>query len=347
MAKISAFSEKELPLLSKTAEIIREKGIDIYNSFTTKSQDLEIYANIVSRTPSLRNSGKYGLLKRDIQSMADTLSSIGIRNQLSLPTRAILGRSFIIAKINFYFFIFKILSTDDSNIDLVQKIGKCCEKLVFSLMAEETYEIIIENNLSNKSIIRIAADELSYLWEYRIDRNLDSFSPPLMALWGERCNVIPILGTLHGTMEVLMLSSNLPDDWIGFLSKKRDTSNNMEQALEEFIFGLSHEEINFLRKIMIASNMPALSRSDAIEILKKEYGRNETECIFLNGDAKGIYSFFHKRLHDAKLRKLKHEDGPTQTIEEFFLLYLLEKKRDNLPGKVRNSFANFISKITG
>jgi predicted transcriptional regulator len=252
MSKISAFSKKELPLISNATEIFKEKGKDIYNSFLRKNQDLESFAHIVSRTPSLKNNEKYGLTKRDISSMVDTLSSTGPANQLALPTRAILGRSFIITKINFYYFILKVLSSDDANNDLLQNIRNCCEKLVFSLMSEETYELIIENNLSNKNIIRIAADELSYLWEYRMDRNIDSFSPPLMALWRERCTVIPVLGTLKGTMEVLMLSSKLSDDWIDFLSKKANT-NNMMQALEEFIFGLNHEEINFLRKIMSAS----------------------------------------------------------------------------------------------
>ncbi|MCL2706484.1 MAG: hypothetical protein FWE72_09790 [Spirochaetaceae bacterium] len=324
MAKISAFTQKEIPLLLKTEEIIKEKRMDLYDLFTKKNTDLEIFADIVSRTPSLKQREQYGNSKRDIITMVDKLSSIGPTNQLTLPTRAILGRSFIIAKINFYYFILKALSYDDVYKNLENEINKYCEKLVFSLMAEETYEIIIENNLSNKNIARIAADDLSHLWEYRMDRNLDSFSPPLVALWKERCTVIPVLGTLKGTMEVLMLSSKLSDEWINFLSKKADI-NNM-QALEEFIFGLNHEEITSLRKFMTASDMSAISRVDAVEILKKEYGYKEEECIFLKGDAKEIYSFFHKRLHDTRIRKSKHGDGPMQTIEELFLIYLLEKK---------------------
>ena len=345
MVKISAFTQREIPLLTKTAEIIKEKRVDLYNFFTIRSKDMEILANVVSRTPSLRSKEKYGLSKRDISTMVDTLSSIGPTNQLSLPTRAILGRSFIVSKINFYYFILKILSGDDACKDLVDEIKNCCEKLVFSLMAEETYEIIIENNLTaNKSVVRIAADELSYLWEYRMDRNLDSFSPPLMALWTERCTVIPVLGTLKGTMEVLMLSSKLSDEWINFLSQKTDTIK-MGQALDEFIFGLNYEEITLLRKYMAASNISAINRDDAIEILKKEYGY-KNENIFLHGDAKGIYSFFHKRLHYTRMRKLKNDDGPSQTIEELFLIYLLEKKKDDLPSYLKESFSKLLLKVT-
>jgi len=330
MSKISAFTPKELPLLSEVSEIVKDKNISLYNLFSRKIQDIELFADIVSRTPPLNQREQYGDSKRDISTMVDKLSSIGPTNQLTLPTRAILGRSFIIAKINFYYFILKALPHNDVYKDLINEIDGYCAKLVFSLMAEETYEIIIENNLSsNKNIVRIAADELSYLWEYRMDRNLDSFSPPLMALWKERCTVIPVLGTLKGTMELLILSSKLSDEWINFLSKKTDI-NNM-QALEEFIFGLTHEEIDLLRKFMTESNMSAISRDDAIEILKKEYGYKEKELIFLNGDAKEIYSFFHKRLHDTRVRKFKHDDGPMQTIEELFLIYLLNKKIDNLP----------------
>ena len=345
MAKISAFAENEIPLLAKITEIIKDKELDLYNSFSRKGQDLEILANVVSRTASLRNKEKYGLSRRDITTLVDTISLIGTANRLNLPTRAILGRSFMISKINFYYFILKILPNDDENNDLIQEIKRCCEKLVFTLMAEETYELIIENNLSNKSIVRIAADELSYLWEYRMDRNLNSFSPPLMALWRERCTIIPVLGTLRGTMELLRLSSKLPDEWINFLSKKSDT-NIMGQALEEFIFGLSYEEITDLRKIMTASNMSAICRDDAIKMLKKEDEYKETDLIFLQGDAKGIYSFFHKRLHDAKIRRVKEAgDGPMETIEELFLMYLLEKKRDNIPVKIGEAFSKLVSKV--
>ena len=331
MSKISAFTQKEIPLISKAEEIIKEKKMDIYTLFENKSKDIEIFADIVSRTPSLKTRERYGndkAKKEDIITMVDKLSTLGPTNQLTLPTRAILGRSFIIAKINFYYFILKIFSHDIIDKDTEKEISKCCEKLVFSLMAEEMYEVIIENNLStNKTIVRIAAEELAYLWEYRMDRNLDSFSPPLMALWKERCTVMPVLGTLKGTMEVLMLSSKLSDEWIDFLSKKSNT-NNMGQALEEFLFGLTHEEIILLREYMTASNMDAISRDNAIDILKKEYGFTKNEdCIFLNGDAKEIYSFFHKRLHDTRIRIFKHTNGPMQTIEELFLIYLLEKKR--------------------
>jgi len=323
MSRISAFTQKEIPIVSEAEGIIKENHMDLYPLFAIKNKDLEFFADIVSRTPSLKQREQYGNSKRDIITMVDKLSSIGPTNQLTLPTRAILGRSFIITKINFYYFILKILSNDVHK-ELIKEIDRCCEKLVFLLMAEETYEIIIENNLSNKSIARIAADDLSHLWEYRMDRNLDSFSPPLMALWKERCNVIPVLGTLKGTMELLMLSSKLSDEWINFLSKKTDI-NNM-QALEEFIFGLTHEEIDLLRKFMTESDISAISRDDAIGILKKEHGYKEKESIFLKGDAKEIYSFFHKRLHDTRLRKFKHSDGPTQTIEELFLISLIEKK---------------------
>ena len=331
MSKITAFTKNEIPLIEKAKEIIKEKRMDLYYLFIKKRQDIEIFADIVSRTSSLQKRELYNndkSKKEDISTMVDKLSTLGPTNQLTLPTRAILGRSFIIDKINFYYFILKIFSRDIIDKDLEKEIFRCCEKLVFSLMAEEMYEIIIENNLStNKNIVKIAAEELAYLWEYRMDRNLDSFSPPLMSLWKERCTVIPVLGTLKGTMEVLMLSSKLSDDWIDFLSKKTDTSIR-GRALEEFIFGLTHEEIILLREYMATSNMDAISRDNAIEILKKEYGfKKKEECIFLDGDAKEIYSFFHKRLHDARIRKFKHGEGPMQTIEELFLIYLLEKKK--------------------
>ena len=330
MTKISALTEYEVALMLKAEEVIKEKGMLLYDSFKNKSHDLEIFADVVSRTPSLIKKEHYVDQKKNIISMVEKLSTVGVTNQLTLPTRAILGRSFIITKINFYYFISKVISNDDTDKDLEKEISKYCEKLVFLLMLEETYELIIENNLlDDKDIVKTAAEELSYLWEHRMDKNLDSFSSPLIALWKERCTIIPVLGSLKGVMEILMLSSKLSDDWADFLSQKTDENNI--QALEEFVFGLNHEEITSLRKFMTASNMSSINRDDAIEILKKEYIYKEKECIFLSGDAKAIYSFFHKRLHNVRVRKFRHDAaGPTQTIEELFLIHLLEAKNSSI-----------------
>ncbi|MDX9802257.1 MAG: hypothetical protein RBT69_13085 [Spirochaetia bacterium] len=342
MHKINAFTQEEALLVDKSADIFKEKGKDIYSNFLRQKKDLTILAELVSRTPSLRSGERHGMSKRDINTMAETLSLTGTANPLLLPTRATMGRSFILTKINFFSFITKILMTIEANTLLAKEIQFYRDKLVFSLMAEKAYEAIIENEIASSVIIKAAADELSFLWEYRMDRNLDSFSPPLMALWKERCKAVPVLGTLQGTMEVLRISINLPDIWGDFLSSAAGIKNSMEQALEEFVFGLSFEEITHLRQIMESSNISAIDREKAVEILKKENLYKEKHGIFLQGDAREIYSFFHIRNENAVKRKLQESPGPRQTIEELFLIYLLEIKREDFKSVIKKSFSKLL-----
>ncbi len=342
MHKISAFTQEEASLIEKSAEVFKESGKDIYSSFISQKKDLALLAELVSRTPSLRSSERHGMSKRDISTMAETLSQTGTANPLLIPTRATMGRCFTLTKINFFYFLLKVISAKEEKKLLAGEIQYCCDRLVFSLMAEEAYEAIIENSFTSPKIIKAAADELSYLWEYRMDRNLDSFSPPLMSLWKERCRAVPVLGTLQGTIEIIRLSMNLPDIWGDFLSDAANR-NSIEQALEEFVFGLSYEEIRHLRKMMQDLKISALDRGKAVDILKKEKIYREKQGIFLHGDAREIYSFFHTRLENTVRRKLKETDGPRQTIEELFLIYLLGEKRENFSSIVKKSFSKFLS----
>ena len=328
MHKISAFTNEEAVLIEKSAEVLKATGKDIYSTFTRQKKDLAMLAELVSRTPSLRSLERHGMSRRDISTMAETLSTTGTSNPLLIPTRATMGRCFTFTKINFFYFLLKVLSSNSDGLILSKEIQNICDRLVFSLMAEEAYEAIIGNSLTSKKIIKSAADELSYLWEFRMDRNLDSFSPPLMALWKERCKAVPVLGTLQGTIEVLRLSMRLPDIWGEFLTATAN-KNTIEPALEEFVFGLSYEEISHLRSMMSSFKISAVDREKAVEILRKEKMHEERHGIFLKGDAREIYSFFHVRLENAEKRKLKNSEGPRQTIEELFLIYLLEVKRED------------------
>lgn len=345
-SKISAFSKKEIEVLEKVSALFLEKGKDIYQTFKNRKKDLDVLALLVSRTAPLRSKERHGMEKRDISTMAEAISSTGTANPLLIPTRATMGRCFVITKINFFFFILKVIMPDKVDCTIAEEIQKSYSKMIFSLMAEEAYESIIDNNLSDKKNAKAAAEELAHLWEYRMDRNLDEFSPPLMALWKERCGIVPILGTLKGTMEILRLSINLPTAWVEFLAEN-SSKEGVAEALEEFVFGLSYEEIKHLRGKMKMLSISAIDRKQAIEVLKNEcsYSANYCHSIFFEGDAKEIYNFFHQRLTNALRRKLigENPEGPKKTIEEFFLIHLLEKKKGNIAVIVKNSFTKLLN----
>ena len=219
-------------------------------------------------------------------------------------------------------------------IDKADKILKQTGKDIYSTFINQKQSLKIFALLVSKT------PSLKSKERYGMDRNLDAFSPPLMSLWRERCRAVPVLGTLQGTVELLKLSINLPDIWGDFLSSTSDNPG-MEPVLEEFIFGLRYEEIRHLREIISSLESPVIDRKKAVEILIKEKIYEEKQEIFLTGDARGINSFFHTRLENAAKRELAEIEGPRQTIEELFLIYLLEKKRNVFPSGLKDSFSRF------
>jgi hypothetical protein len=86
------------------------------------------------------------------------------------------------------------------------------------------------------------------IWEERLLIEVDDFAPLLESAWEARSKLLPVLGTMLGTHEVFRLFKEARDkrflDYFG----EDDVENEQLLAFEEFVFGLSHEQIAQLRE---------------------------------------------------------------------------------------------------
>ena len=174
-----------------------------------------------------------------------------------------------------------------------------------------------------------ATEELIKMWDYRTSVNKSEFAPNLRKLWIARHTIVPVLGTLMGTVELMRLSFGLSSVWHSFIISQAK-KEGMTHALEEYLFSLSYEQISLLRVYMRDQGISAISRSQAHELLI-ECG----ESVFEKGEGSSaiqLYRSFLQRQILAKGRRLTGSKGPHRSLEEYFLIYLWEVEKSEEAG---------------
>ncbi|UZV80651.1 hypothetical protein OSA15_04315, partial [Treponema pallidum] len=95
-------------------------------------------------------------------------------------------------------------------------------------------------------------------------------------------------------------------------------------ALEEFLFGISHEQIQAIRLQLRAQGVAALSRQEAYALIGEKGGGENTQAHAYQrvADLCSFYRSFIIRKRDAQARLRLNMPGPVRTIEEHYVEYL-------------------------
>jgi hypothetical protein len=126
---------------------------------------------------------------------------------------------------------------------------------------------------------------------------------------------------MKGTSEVLRITIDMDKDWQQFLVAHVSTDET-RWALEEFLFGLSHEEINTVRSRLIQSGINAVGHDEIPSYL----GCNPTYGIINSSDYRAIYNFYVDRRDAARFRKRVSAPGPRRALEEIYLKYRIAQE---------------------
>ncbi|GJQ62614.1 MAG: hypothetical protein SCALA702_16670 [Melioribacteraceae bacterium] len=320
MKQIIIFKDNELALLDVISEYLgkedRQSDINLINS---KRTALEGVARSISIYPSINDSVSLGGSFRNINTLVRRLCDENGRDLIfNMPTKAILGKSYLVAKLNYFYMISYIISDSIALLDLRRKVYDILKNIVFTLMAEEVFvEILIDKQVS-VDLKEKAAIRLTKLWEFRLDHGVSNFAPSLENIWGARGALSPVYGTFLGASELMQLSTNLNPKVSDFFEKV-DFSEDLHSALEEFLFGLTFEELLFLRKSMNEMGRNSLSDGEIRELLSGK----PTYMLKKNVDPRDFYSFFITRNNNSKFRLQAETSGPKKTLEEHLMLHLL------------------------
>ena len=319
--QIEVFEAREQQVRDAFLAALSEEGSSLIDTCSAMEADLRRLAEIFSHFPSILDQRSLGSAVHSMDTLIEVMYRDGCEHTILLPTKVIVGRSFVVAKFNFFGFLINLCGRYETLEIYREELQRTWELVIFSLLIEDVYQVIIQPGGDyDPRIRRQAAVDLIHMWEYRFDQHVNDYAPTIVDLWRARKRIVPVFGTMLGTMELVGLSSLLPERWYEFIARYGEDEEVMH-ALEEFIFGLTYEDIVHVRERMAELDISAVDRNG----LQTMLGVDNTIQEINSTDPREMYRFFQRRTRRMTERRLSNAPGPRKTLEEVFLAYLIEE----------------------
>lgn len=319
---IVVLSAKEKILVDKIFETVKEISPETLEGLTDRLSDLERLAASIAHFPSLLQRQ---ITPTEIQTQHTIVESLLKQKDgdktLHLPTKAILGKGFLVAKYQFFASITKIAKQISNDANLYNDLSKETILIMFTLMTEEVYLSLLDDVTIPLDIRRQISYSLVILWEHRSDHNVADIAPVLAEVWNARRKLAPAFGTMVGTSELLLLSIEMDDQWRKFISKKLG-NKDVSAAMEEFLFGLSYEQIQKLKSILKEQGISAIGRDEVASFLGIKI---ET---YYEADPRSFFLQYSIRRENARARKRMNLPGPHGTLEDYYMRFILELNKE-------------------
>jgi hypothetical protein len=207
------------------------------------------------------------------------------------------------------------------NRDLSNRLRNCILGVVFSLLAEDVYLSSLDDGNYSPAQKAALASDLILLWDGRRDPRAVAHVPALAELWAVRDAQVPVFGTMEGASELTRLTIDMGQTWFSFVGERLRDSETL-LALEEFLFGLSYEEIVLVRSRM-ASCGEACADNQKIRAM---LGGKTAYAVVDGADPRAMYEFYAERRNAARARAWTGTPGPRRTLEELYLSYLISRE---------------------
>lgn len=322
MKKIIIFNQEENDLIQYYLEVVKRQRPKVAANIKNNIEVLIKCTDVISQYPPVFGRQYLGGELRSLNTLLKTIYNQEDTGRIMyIPTKAVLGRAFLISKINF---LYKLKYLADSISGLKNQIAIILDHItanIFTIMGEEVFYSIAKDKSIPLKIREKAGLRLVNIWEHWVDQGIKDYAPILNSIWAARKTIRPKFGTLIGVSEFYHLSETVDAIWFDFL-KKAD-SKDVFQALEEFIFNLTYEEIEILRKEMKKRKLLSINREDLALILRKDHFYPD----FDEADPREMYRFFLRRQNNAEFRRRSGLPGPKITIEKHLICYILSTKR--------------------
>lgn len=320
---IIAFTQKEQDMFDAVLPHLRDADSDRFGTFLTRIDDLNQLALAIAHFPSLLERHRLTGGERTPTSLIDSL----IEHQtdgdqlLRLPSKASLGKAFLTAKIHTFSSLSKIAKNIGEGEKVISDLQNAAVTMMFSLLAEDVYLNCIHDRSLDIDLRRQMAMSLLLLWEHRTDDTIEQIAPVLQTIWTARRRLAPAFGTMMGTSELILISMQMDEMWTHFI-KERLEDKQVSQAMEEFLFGISFEQINKLRGILRAQEIKAIGRDEVSKFLGIHV---KTDAGL---DYRDFYSMYTLRRDNARARSRLEVDGPKKTLEDYFIQFVMKFNKE-------------------
>ena len=313
--------------------------------FDKRMADLKRLAVAIAEFPSLLSRVTLTSETRTPQDIIELLVDIDSdygKTFIQLPSKATLGKGFLTAKLHTFSSLAKLALKVNNSMELKTKLDSTektepekiaiSSKLIqafkdetvsmmFLLLAEDVYLNLIKDDSLNVDFRRQLATSLLLLWEHRADQNISDIAPVLTSVWKARRTLAPAFGTMMGTSELIMFSFQMDEVWSKFIRTQLEIPE-VSQAMEEFLFGISYEQIQKLKRLLMEKGIGSIGRDEVSKFLGEKVKTD------VSGDYKDFYSQYSIRRDNAQARKRLNLEGPHRTLEDHFIRFVMEQNRE-------------------
>ena len=270
--------------------------------FDKRMADLKRLAVAIAEFPSLLSRVTLTSETRTPQDIIELLIDIDSdygKTFIQLPSKATLGKGFLTAKLHTFSSLAKLALKVNNSMELKTKLDSTekaepekiaiSSKLIqafkdetvsmmFLLLAEDVYLNLIKDESLNVDFRRQLATSLLLLWEHRADQNISDIAPVLTSVWKARRTLAPAFGTMMGTSELIMFSFQMDEVWSKFIRTQLEIPE-VSQAMEEFLFGISYEQIQKLKRLLREKGIGSIV-DDITASIERISQKNKADVVF-------------------------------------------------------------------
>ena len=320
----TCFAPRELELLSEIRalepQLPKPVATEIATTLDRLSGVLAHLSEGLNACPALQDAETIAGRTRTVESLIERLcQSQSYTLDFLLPTRAILGQALLHAKINFFKAFRYVLDNHSIAESVLANLNEVLGDALYFRLAEELLVGCISNASNSTELKRAAATRIVPLWEQRHSLPLEDFTGLLISAWRARCRFQEVFGTLMGFHEAMsLLQEECEPEFLDFFSRDVGTPGERE-ALREFLFGLSYEELQKLGTHMEERGIQNLQRDDVPQILGRAPQRYRSGAW----TPETVYFSYRRRRVRASYRALTKQPGPFKTAEGYLMEYYL------------------------
>jgi hypothetical protein len=272
------------------------------------------FGETIAKFPLIRESQKLLGRKRDDKQLVQSLVGLAPSSHLlHVPARILAVRSFLVTKFHAFSLLFKLFPPESEHFEPLKSL---VFSVMFTIMSEDVYFSCLDEPTFPLDMKVSLAEDLISLWDSGSELAMANHFPALEALWKTRNESPPSFGTMDGTSELIRLSIDLGDDWRDFLLNQV-SDEETRWALDEFLFGLSYEELCSVRSRLRRFGINAVDFDE----IRSYLGSTPAYSMVKNTDPRAIYDFYIDRKEASLLRQRLNSPGPYKTLEEIYLRY--------------------------
>ncbi len=322
---VDLFDHRELALVERAMNALASRvpaDAEVLRKLIKQLQDTQA---LLEQTRALRNPTSLGGEPRTVHTLIDHLIAIdGLAGDLALPLKATLSRTYLLTKINFLRgFVKATTALENSSPEFHTFSHELREELaqsVYTLLAEELFLALLRKTDVSVATKRRAADKLITVWD-DAHLEIDDFAPLLESAWHARNRITSDFGCLAGASETFRLvCEDCSPEVLDFFAGDGRSSDEA-WAFEEFLFNMTHEELEQIRRCMREQDKAAVSSTWVSQLLGRPIDALEHSHEI---DPVALYRSYNRRQLAADFRLMAGAKGPQRTAEAYLMIHLLE-----------------------